>query len=133
MKARRDSSTNNPRPRWVRSLWLLGGGLALATGLVGVLVPLLPTAPFILLAAFCFSRGSERYEHWLLAHPRMGPLVRDWRANHAVPLRAKQMAWGMMTVSSALAWWALPAHVRWIPAVCCALVAAWLWSLPTRR
>ncbi|MEN9398660.1 MAG: hypothetical protein RLZ81_3190, partial [Pseudomonadota bacterium] len=85
------------------------------------------------LAAFCFARGSERYEHWLLTHSRFGPMVRDWRANRAVPLRAKQLAWGMMLLSSSIAWWALPAHVRWIPAASCVVVAAWLWSLPTRR
>jgi uncharacterized membrane protein YbaN (DUF454 family) len=121
------------RPRWQRALWLAGGGVALATGVVGIVLPLLPTTPFVLLAAFCFARGSERYEHWLLTHSRFGPMVRDWRANRAVPLRAKQLAWGMMLLSSSIAWWALPAHVRWIPAASCVVVAAWLWSLPTRR
>jgi len=107
--------------------------VALATGVVGIVLPLLPTTPFVLLAAFCFARGSERYEHWLLTHPRFGPMVQDWRAHRAVPLRAKQLAWAMMVLSSAIAWWVLPAHVRWIPAASCAVVAAWLWSLPTRR
>ena len=121
------------RPRWQRVLWLLGGGLALATGIVGIVLPLLPTTPFVLVAAFCFARGSARYEHWLLHHPRFGPMVRDWRANRAVPLRAKQLAWVMMVISSAIAWWVLPTRVAWIPAASCAVVAAWLWHLPTRQ
>lgn len=121
------------RPRWQRVLWLAGGGVSLATGVVGIVLPMLPTTPFVLLAAFCFARGSARYEHWLLNHPRFGPMVRDWRANRAVPLRAKQLAWVMMVVSSVIAWWVLPTPVRWIPAASCAVVAAWLWSLPTRR
>jgi len=119
------------RPRWQRVLWLLAGGLALLTGIVGIFLPLLPTTPFVLLAAFCFSRGSQRCEAWLLQHPRFGPMVRDWRANRAVPLRAKQLATLMMTLGSAWAWWAMPPTIRWLPALLCAGVAAWMWSLPT--
>ena len=84
-----------PRPRWQARLWLLAGFLCLIVGLIGVVLPLLPTTPFVLLAAYCFSRGSARWEHWLLTHPRLGPLVHDWRQHHAVPLRAKQLATGI--------------------------------------
>ena len=87
----------------------------------------------MLLAAFCFARGSARWEAWLLNHPRLGPLVRDWREHRAVPLRAKQLATAMMAASSAWAAWTLASGWRYVPAVCCAAVAAWLWSLPTRR
>jgi hypothetical protein len=96
-------------------------------------LPLLPTTPFVLLAAFCFSRASQRYEQWLLTHPRFGPMVRDWRDHHAVPLAAKRLAWAMMTVSSVTAWWLLPARVGWIPGVCCGLVALWMGQLPSSR
>ena len=119
------------RPRWQRWTWLGCGAIALTAGMVGIVLPLLPTTPFILLAAYCFSRGSEKYERWLLMHPRYGPMVRQWRAHRAVPLRAKQFAIAMMTLSSAIAWWALPAKVHWIPGACCAVVALWLWHLPT--
>lgn len=121
------------RTRWLRPLWLVAGWLALVTGFVGIFLPLLPTTPFVLLAAWCFSKGSERWEHWLLNHPRLGPIVHDWRANRSVPLRAKQMATVMMTASSLWAWWVIPSLWRWVPGICCATVAAWLWSLPTRR
>jgi uncharacterized membrane protein YbaN (DUF454 family) len=120
-------------PRWLRWTWLVCGAVCLATGFVGIVLPLLPTTPFVLLAAFCFSRGSERYEQWLLNHPRFGPMVRDWRANGAVPLRAKQFASGMMFLSSILSCWLLPVHLGWIPGTCCAVVAFWLWRLPTAR
>lgn len=104
--------------------------MSLALGIAGVFLPLLPTTPFVLLAAFCFSRGSERVERWLVEHPRFGPMVRDWRARHAVPRRAKQLATVMMLVGSAWAWWVLPGPWRWLPALCCTAVATWLWRLP---
>lgn len=121
------------RPLWQRAAWAAAGGLALALGVAGIFLPLLPTTPFVLLAAYCFSRGSARWERWLLQHPRLGPMVQDWRATRAVPLRAKQLATVMMAASSAGAFVLLPGHWAWVPAVCCSLVAAWLWWLPTRR
>lgn len=126
-----DTRNSPKRSRWQCSLWLVCGGVCLLTGLVGLLLPLLPTTPFVLLAAYCFSQGSARYEQWLLAHPTFGPMVRDWRGKHAVPLRAKQLAWAMMAASSVVAAWFLPWAVAWIPGVCCALVALWMWRLPT--
>jgi hypothetical protein len=73
-----------PRPLWQRAFWLGAGALSLLTGIVGIFLPLLPTTPFVLLAAFCFSRGSARWEAWMLSHPRFGPIVRDWREHQAV-------------------------------------------------
>lgn len=117
--------------RWQRMLWLSAGWASLLLGFIGLFLPLLPTVPFVLLAAWCFSHGSKRWERWLLDHPRLGPPVRAWRADRAVPLRAKQWATLMMTASSVGAIWLLPAKVCWLPAVCCAAVAVWMWRLPT--
>jgi uncharacterized membrane protein YbaN (DUF454 family) len=110
---------------------MIAGVLALVTGVVGIVVPLLPTTPFILLAAFCFSRGCERCERWMLEHARLGPIVRDWRARHAVPRRAKQLATVMMALGSAAAAFMLPPSVAWLPALVCVGVAVWLWRLPS--
>lgn len=126
-----DGTAQVRRAAWWRRLpWLIAGATSLLLGVIGIVVPLLPTTPFVLLAAFCFARGSERCEAWLVGHPRWGPMVRDWRAHRAIPLRAKQLAWTMMALSSLLAFFALP-HVRWLPAVCCLAVGVWLWRLPT--
>jgi len=122
-----------PRPAWIRMLWLSAGALALGLGVIGIFLPLLPTTPFVLVAAFCFSRGCLRCEAWLMAHPKLGPTVRDWRAHRAVPLRAKQLATVMMIAGCAIAWPSLPAGWRWAPLLLCAAVAAWLWSLPSTR
>lgn len=75
-----------------RLVWLvLGLGLT-ALGLIGALVPLMPTTIFLILAAACFARSSPRLEAWLLNHPRFGAALRNWRSHRAVPRRAKQMA-----------------------------------------
>ncbi len=121
------------RPLWQRVLWALAGVLALATGIVGIFVPLLPTTPFVLLAAFYFARGSRRAEAWLLGHPRFGPMVRDWRERRAIPLRAKQLAWAMMTIGSVTAAFKLPPAWAWVPAACCLAVGVWMYRLPTRE
>jgi uncharacterized membrane protein YbaN (DUF454 family) len=118
------------RPTWHRVVWAGAGSISLALGIAGIFLPLLPTTPFVLLAAFCFSRGSARVERWMLEHRRFGPMVRDWRARRAVPRRAKQLATVMMALGCAWSWWLLPSPWRWLPAACCALVAAWLWQLP---
>ena len=102
--------------RWRRLPWLIAGLISLLLGVIGIFVPLLPTTPFVLLAAACFSRGSTRCEHWLVTHPRFGPMVRDWREQHAVPLRAKQYAIGMMALGSLSAWLSLP-RLNWLPAL----------------
>jgi uncharacterized membrane protein YbaN (DUF454 family) len=116
----------------LRALWFAGGALSLLAAFVGVLLPLWPTVPFLLLALLCFSRSCARCERRMLEHPRWGPLLRDWRAHRAVPLRAKQWATVTMAVSSFAAWWVLSGPQRWLPAGACALVAVWLWRLPTR-
>ena len=119
--------------RALRRLWLAGGCLCLLLGTIGIVVPLLPTVDCYAMAAYAFSRGSRRWEQWLLNHPRIGPLVRDWRADRSVPLRAKWLATLSMTASGLWAAVALPARIAWIPGLACLLVAAYLWSRPTRR
>jgi uncharacterized membrane protein YbaN (DUF454 family) len=127
------SEVSIARPAWQRMLWVVGGVVSLAFAVLGIVLPLLPTTPLVLLAAFCFSRGSERCERWILEHPRFGPLVCDWRENHAVPLWAKQFGTVMMAIGSAWAAIVMPAPWNWAPAAVCTVIAVWLWRLPTGR
>jgi uncharacterized protein len=113
-----------------RPLWLLAGFLSLLLAVIGIVTPVLPTVPLVLLAAWCFSKGSARWEAWLLAHPRFGPMVRDWRATHAVPRRAKWLASSMMLLSCSIALWRAPLWAGLLACTICLTVAVWLWRLP---
>ena len=72
-----------------RALFTACGLAAVGLGLLGIILPLLPTTPFLLLAAACFVRGSDRLHDWLITHRRFGPLIRQYREHHAIPLRTK--------------------------------------------
>ncbi|MGH1446642.1 MAG: YbaN family protein [Cognatishimia sp.] len=76
----------------MRYIWLIGGLLSVALGAIGIILPLLPTVPFLLLAAFCFARSSEFLHNWMLTHPKLGPPISDWQENGAIGLNAKRLA-----------------------------------------
>lgn len=73
----------------MKVLLMILGSVALVLGVVGVFLPLLPTTPFLLLAAALYFRSSPRLYDWLLAHPRLGTYIRNFRENKAIPLRVK--------------------------------------------
>ena len=84
------------RSRAARWAWFALGSLCVAVGGIGVVVPGLPTTPFLVLAAACFVRGSPAAYRRLLAHPQFGPLIRDFRAGRGVPRRIKYTAFVVM-------------------------------------
>lgn len=96
-----DDPTSAPRLSSgpARLLWLLVGLLSLGLGLLGVVVPGLPTTIFLIIAAGCFARCSPRLEQWVLDLPRVGQTVRDHRAGLGMPRRAKAWAIGMITLA----------------------------------
>lgn len=65
------------------------GVVSLGLGILGIFLPLLPTTPLLLLAAWCFVRSSPRLYDWLLNHPHLGEYIRNFREHHAIPLRVK--------------------------------------------
>ena len=75
--------------RAARITWLIVGFVALALGAIGIVLPLLPTTPFILVAAFAFAQSSEKLHQWLLDHNVFGPLIENWQRHGAISRRAK--------------------------------------------
>ncbi|QFI55066.1 YbaN family protein [Aeromonas simiae] len=76
----------------MNALLTLLGWLSLITGIIGIVVPLLPTTPFVLLSAALFARSSPRFHRWLLAHPQFGPLIDDWQRHRGIRRSARRRA-----------------------------------------
>lgn len=81
-----------------RPLWFLLGMTALGLGILGAALPILPTTPFVLAAAFCFARSSERWHAWLLSHRIFGPLIVDWQEHRAISRGTKLISVTSMLV-----------------------------------
>ena len=120
--------------RWVRLACLGIGVSALILGLIGIVVPVLPTTPFILLAAACFARASKRLHDALLNHRVLGPIIREWQQHRAMPRRAKRAAYLLMAVSfgSSILLMQSPLHRLMLAALALGL-AFFLWRVPVRE
>ena len=111
------------------------GWIFTGLGVVGIFVPLLPTTPFLLLAAWCFGQSSPRLHAWLLRQPALGSLIADWQAERAIALRAKVISTVVMAAFAMLAA-SREATPRWaIIAMLAVMVAAcaFIWTRPSRR
>ena len=87
-----------------RFLWLLLGLSSTGFGIAGTVLPLVPTTPFLLLAAFAFARSSPRLHRWLLDHRHFGRLVRDWQQHRSIDRNVKVIASGAMAAMLLLTW-----------------------------
>jgi uncharacterized membrane protein YbaN (DUF454 family) len=119
-----------------RVAWTVAGLLAVVVGGLGIIVPGLPTTVFFIVAAWCFSRSSERLERWVLELPRIGPLVSDYRDGLGMPRRAKKLAVAtIVIVSAASALFGLEHLLFKLAVVVAAGIGVWwiLERVPTRE
>ncbi len=119
----------------LRPLLLGTGLLCTGLGIVGIFVPLLPTTPFLLLAAACFARSSDKFHTWLLTHDRLGPFVAGYLDGSGIPARAK-------AISIVMIWITLPPSamllvpVGWVKVLLILLaicITLYVLRLPTRK
>ncbi|WP_341959455.1 YbaN family protein [Pseudomonas sp. RC10] len=119
------SSSHSPsrtsRSRLVRFLLQGVGWLSVALGVIGIFLPVLPTTPFLLLAAACFARSSPRFYHWLVDHPRLGPWIRGYLEGDGIPLKGKVYAIGLMWLSIGFSCWLVPMIWARVGMVVCAV------------
>ncbi|MDO8326408.1 MAG: YbaN family protein [Cypionkella sp.] len=116
----------------MRVIWLLVGLLSVAMAVVGAFLPLLPTVPFLLLAAICFSKSSDRLHVWLIQHGRLGPPIKAWQNSGSISLPAKWMA--SLSVLAAIGI-SLLLGLSWrillIQAIALVCVMAFIWTRPS--
>ncbi len=115
----------------MRPVFLAIGVLSVATGAVGAFLPLLPTVPFMVLAAYCFARANPAWESRLLEDPRFGPHIRAWRQRGAISKGSKIAALGSLLFSAALGVVLLDGWSQWLPSAAAIMAGSWLWSRPS--
>jgi uncharacterized membrane protein YbaN (DUF454 family) len=122
--------------RILRAWWFVCGWASVAVGSIGVIVPGLPTTVFFVIAAWCFSKSSPRFEQWVLDLPKIGPMVKDHRDGLGMSHRVKRFALGSMWTAIALS--AVVLRGRWVSVAAIValgvLGAAYIvWRVPVRE
>lgn len=110
--------------------YYLLGWTALLLGGLGVALPLLPTVPFIILAAFCFAKSSPKLEAWLLNHEQFGQHIRAWRDHGAISRKGKVAALLAFILSAIMALIFAPHPYHYIPIVAAIIGGTWIWTRP---
>jgi uncharacterized membrane protein YbaN (DUF454 family) len=117
----------------MRLIYIAIGCIAVALGVIGIFLPLLPTTPFLLVATWAFAKSSPRLEAWLTHHPRLGPPLRDWNERGAIPARAKAIAVAAMAASLAYVMLvpSIPAYGKGAAALLLACCATFIVTRPS--
>lgn len=115
----------------MRLAWRIAGLASVALGTIGIFLPLLPTVPFMLLAAFCFARGHPEWERRLIEHPRFGPHIVAWRRHGSISRHGKRMAVSAFGVSALIGLLTLALPWSLIPVAAALIGGSWILTRPT--
>jgi uncharacterized membrane protein YbaN (DUF454 family) len=118
----------------VRALFLVAGVVSLGFAIAGIVLPVLPTTPLVILAAACFARSYRPLHEWLLGHQLFGPTLREWHEHRSIPRRTKYRAIAMMLTALGLSivFAVEPAWLKVLLAIFGAGLAWWMYRLPSR-
>ena len=115
----------------MRFAFLTVGCASLVLAAFGLLLPLLPTVPFLILAAFCFARSNPEWERRLLEHQRFGHHIRNWRTHGAISMKGKLFAVLALAVSASTGHLTLPSPWSAVPVLVAVLCGSWILTRPT--
>lgn len=116
---------------WKTYIYLVLGTISLTLGVIGIALPILPTTPFLLLAAFCYLRSSKRRYEWLIQHPVFGPYVKDYLQHKAIKRKTKVIAITMIWLSLSYCIWIVSGYLKVVLFVIGAVVTIYLLRLKT--
>lgn len=108
--------------RVLRTILFSAGAIALALGIIGAFLPILPTTPFVLLAAWCFLKSSPRAHQWLYRQPLIGEALRNWEQHRAISRRAKISAISIIAISAIVI--GFKVQIMWVKAVVLSILTA---------
>ncbi|MFB0710018.1 DUF454 family protein [Buttiauxella noackiae] len=114
-----------------RIILIIIGWLAVVLATLGVVLPLLPTTPFLLLAAWCFARSSPRFHHWLLYRSWFGSYIRHWQDHRALPPGAKPRALIFIVLTFAVSLYLV--NILWVRLLLLMMMCAllfFMWRMP---
>jgi len=118
----------------MRQIYFILGFFFTIIGAIGIVIPLLPSTPFFLLATGCFARSSERFHNWLLNHPKIGAQITDWQKNGVISLRAKILATVFMVINASFPLWLISGislPVKFLVGIIMCAVLVFIWSRPS--
>lgn len=112
----------------MRRLYLAAGLLFVALAVIGAILPLMPTVPFLLVAAFCFARSNPAWEQRIIDHPTFGPQVREWRDRRAIPRRVKIISVLSLAAGVVFTWATLGFPYAYLSIAILVIGGTWIWT-----
>ena len=120
------------KERTIRAMLIIVGTVSLALGLIGIFVPVLPTTPFLLLAAACYARGSLRFYRWLIQNRLFGAYIRNYREGKGLPIKLRAPTLNTLWITIGLTA-ILFVDALWIRVLLLVIAVAVTWHVATLR